>query len=804
MKKLIALLLTLTIFSGIVPMGINVTAKAEAKVEVTSLMQTEMQFDIKKYAATPTTQALEDIVYSTATACNTSRIDISRFNYTVAKFSDFVNLCREKYPELYHLKNFSPFGYKDTNGNGRLDNDEKVSYFKFEYYLNASTYNTYNSKSKQAAAEMLADIKATPSLTDLQKLLLLHDRIAVRCEYDYKGYEKYVKAANGNPYVQISDYIDPESFGMYGTLVLGVSVCEGYARTYQYMLNELGIENYLCSSVDLCHVWNIVKLGGEYYHVDITFDDPPCSSGNGTTTVGTDRTGHVSHNNFLRSTEGIIFENHDANDFDTTPDDTTYDDYFWQDSKTAFTLLKGKVYYINNSTKKLMQWQGSNGARDIELYDVSARWGNYSGNYACLSGDKNYLYFNSNNTVYEYDIVNNTRGIIHELELASGMSIYGFKVYYNEFFCDIASKPNYYASEKRSNMHRHKYSSEGIDISASRNEYCENIIKDSVYTGNPITFPIDIIDIYAGGKHLIENIDFTVAYENNVNVGTATIIISGIGDYTGYDVETFKILPASILGASVTNVVDKTYTGSAVKQAPIVRISSRTLLEGVDYSLSYVNNVATGRATMKITGKGNYKGSFSKVFYIHPKKVEGIKVKKATATSITLNWNKSPSGTGYAVLCATSKNGTYKTVGLIESRSTTTFTHKKLSKNKTYYYKVIAFKTVNASKKTSVASEILTAKTATSTPKITYYKNSSKKAAKVKWGKVSGASGYQVYMKVSGGKYKRVYSGKKLYYTAKKLKKGKTYYFKVRTYKTSDKIKAYSSYSSVKKVKIQK
>lgn len=800
MKKLIALLLSLTIFSGIVPMGINVTAKAETKVEVTSLMQTELQVDVTRYASLPYADQFEELILSLATECDTELIDISVYNYTVLQFAELVNLCREKYPELYHLESYALSGY-DTNRNGALDVYEKVTHCKLFYYFDLDTYSEYNLKAKQAAAEMLSDIKSAPSLTDLQKLLLLHDRIAVRCEYDYKGYEKYEKAAIGNPYVQISDYINPESFGMYGTLVLGTSVCEGYARTYQYMLNELGIENYLCSSVELCHVWNIVKLGGEYYHVDITFDDAPCSSGNGTTNVGADRTGHVNHTNFLRSTDGIIFENHDANDFDTTPDDTTFDDYFWQESQTAFTLLNGKVYYINNSTAKLMQWQGGNGANDIELYDVSARWGNYSGNYACLSGDKNYLYFNSSDTVYEYDVVNNTRGVIHNLQLESGMAIYGFKAYHNEFFCDIASKASYYAAQKQANMHCHKYSTAGIDISASARVSCESLIKDSVYTGKPITFPIDI---YAGGKHLVENVDFTVSYENNINAGTATVIISGIGDYTGSDVENFTISPAHMSKVKVSNIVDKTYTGKAITQAPIVKFGSKILVLDKDYTLTYYTNIDTGRATVKIAGKGNFESRVLKYFYIHPKKVEGIKVKKATDTSITLNWNKSPSGTGYAILCATSKSGTYKTVGLIESRGTTTFTHKKLSKNKTYYYKVIAFKTVDASRKTSVSSEILTAKTATGTPKITYYKNSSKKAAKLKWGKVSGASGYQVYMKVSGGSYKKVYSGKKLTYTAKKLKKGKTYYFKVRTYKTSDKIKAYSSYSSTKKVKIKK
>lgn len=800
MKKLIALLLTLTIFSGIVPIGVNVIAKAEAKVEVTSLMQTEIQVDVNRYAAFAHSQSLERIIYNFAVECNTDVIDISVENYTVAKFAELVNICREKYPELYHLESYALSGY-DTNRNGTLDSYEKVAEFKLSYYLDVDTYNEYGLKSKQAAAEMLSDIKAIQGLTDLQKLLLLHDRIAVRCEYDYEGYEKYMRVAEYNPYAQIGDYVAPESFGMYGALVLGVAVCEGYSRTYQYMLNELEIENYLCSSVDLCHVWNIVKLNGEYYHVDITFDDAPCSSGNGVNKIGADRTGHVNHNNFLRSTEGIIGESHEADDFDTTPDDTAYDEYFWQDSETAFTLLNGKIYYIDNSSEKLMRWQGGNGTGDTELYDVSDNWGYYLSNYACLSGDKNYLYFNSSDTVYEFDVVNNTRGVIHNLQLEAGMEIYGFKAHHNEFYCDIASSTNYYAEDKYNNMHRHKYSNEGIDISAAARVSCESVVKDMEYTGKPITFPIDI---YAGGKHLVENVDFTVSYENNINAGTARVIISGIGDYIGLDVEEFKISPIHMSNATITNVIDKTYTGKEIEQSPIVRFSGKILLEGVDYTLSYISNVDTGRAVLKVSGKGNFEGRELKFFYIHPKKVEGITVKKATPTSITLNWKKTPSGTGYAVVCATSKNGKYKTVAMIDSRSTTSFTHKKLSKNKTYYYKVIAYKTVDAVEKTSVASEIIAAKTATATPKITYYKNSSKKAAKIKWGKVSGASGYQVYMKVSGGKYKRVYSGKKLYYTAKKLKKGKTYYFKVRTYKTSHKIKAYSSYSSEKKVKIKK
>lgn len=800
MKRLIALFLTLTIFCGLIPMGLNTTAKAEVKVEVVSLMQTETTFSAKKYAALPCSDQFESLIYSIATDCNTDWVSIGSYDYTVSQFVEFVNLCREKYPELYHLNSYALSGY-DTNHNGALDLNEKVTQFRLIYYFDADTYNDYNIKSKQAAAEMLSDIKSNTTLNDLKKLLLLHDRIAVRCEYDYEGYERYMEAVDYSSNVQMTDYIDPESFGMYGTLVLGKSVCEGYARSYQYMLNELGIENYLCSSTDLCHVWNIVKLNGKYYHVDITFDDAPCSDGNGISTFSADRTGHVNHTNFLRSTDGIISESHYANDFDRSPYDTTYDNYFWQESETAFTLLNGNIYYINNDTEKLMKWQGGNGSTDQEMYDVSDNWGYYIGNFACLSGDSKQLYFNSSDTVYEYNVQNDVASKFHQLDLESGYAIYGFKAYHNEFYCDIATSPSYYSFQKQNKMHRHKYSNEGIDISAAARVSCEHVVEDRTYTGNPITFPIDI---YAGGKHLVENQDFTVSYENNVNAGTATVVISGIGDYTGLDVETFTISPAHMSKVSVSNIVDKTYTGKAITQSPIVKFGGKTLVLDKDYTLEYFTNVNTGRATVKIAGKGNFESRVLKYFYIHPKKVEGVKVKAATASSVTVSWKKVPSGTGYAVVCSTSKNGTYKTVGLIEDIDKTTFTHRNLSKNKTYYYKLVAYKTVDAKEITSVASSTLTAKTATSAPKITYLKNSSKKAAKIKWGKVSGASGYQVYMKVAGGKYKKVYSGKKLSYTAKKLKKGKTYYFKVRTYKTSDKVKAYSSYSSTKSVKIKK
>lgn len=90
------------------------------------------------------------------------------------------------------------------------------------------------------------------------------------------------------------------------------------------------------------------------------------------------------------------------------------------------------------------------------------------------------------------------------------------------------------------------------------------------------------------------------------------------------------------------------------------------------------------------------------------------------------------------------------------------------------------------------------------TNKVSKLKKSGSKSIKVYWSKVSGVSGYQVYMstkKKSGYKKVKTLSYKKRSYTKTKLKKKKRYYFKVRSYKTVGGTKIYSSFSSVKSMK---
>ena len=159
-------------------------------------------------------------------------------------------------------------------------------------------------------------------------------------------------------------------------------------------------------------------------------------------------------------------------------------------------------------------------------------------------------------------------------------------------------------------------------------------ISNKTYTGTAQT---QNPTVKVGDKTLTSGTDYTLSYSNNTNAGTATVTITGKGNYSGNLSKTFTISAASISGATVTGISNKTYTGSAQTQSPTVKVGDRTLTNGTDYTLSYSNNTNAGTATVTIAGKGNYSGSLSKTFTI-----SGISITGATVTGIT---NRTYTGT---------------------------------------------------------------------------------------------------------------------------------------------------------------
>ena len=182
-----------------------------------------------------------------------------------------------------------------------------------------------------------------------------------------------------------------------------------------------------------------------------------------------------------------------------------------------------------------------------------------------------------------------------------------------------------------------------------------------------------------------------------------------------------------------------------------------------------------------------------------------VKVSSNSYNSNKLSWNKVTGSSGYEVLRATSKTGTYKSVKTITSGSTVSYTDTKLATGKTYYYKVRAYRTVDKKKVYSSYSSVVSAKPVLKTPSVKL--TSGSKKATIKWEKISGASGYEVYRATSkSGKYSKIKTITKnstVSYVNSSLTKNKTYYYKVRAYRTVNGKKIYSSYSVAKSVKVK-
>jgi hypothetical protein len=182
--------------------------------------------------------------------------------------------------------------------------------------------------------------------------------------------------------------------------------------------------------------------------------------------------------------------------------------------------------------------------------------------------------------------------------------------------------------------------------------------------------------------------------------------------------------------------------------------------------------------------------------------------KSKSFNSIALSWTKSGTTTGYEVYRATGKNSTYTKIQTIQSADTTSMTDSGLTCGKTYYYKVRAYRTVSGKNYYGNYSSIKSAVPALEKTKLVQFKNLKGKKVQLKWKKISGASGYEVYRSLKKTKsYKKVATIKKgstISWKNQKLTKGKTYYYKVRAYRTVSGKKVYSSWSDVKSVKVKK
>ena len=204
------------------------------------------------------------------------------------------------------------------------------------------------------------------------------------------------------------------------------------------------------------------------------------------------------------------------------------------------------------------------------------------------------------------------------------------------------------------------------------------------------------VTVKLNGKTLKNSTDYTVSYSNNTKVGTATVKITGKGNYTGSVSKTFKI-KNNFKKATVSGISNKSYTGKNITQSITVKYNGKTLKNGTDYTVSYSSNKKIGTATVKIAGKGSYTGTITKTFKINPAKQE---IQKLTAKSkaFFVDWAQKGSASGYEIQYATNSKFTSAKKVTITSNKTDKTTVSKLSGKKKYYVRVRSYTTVKGTK----------------------------------------------------------------------------------------------------------
>ncbi len=99
-------------------------------------------------------------------------------------------------------------------------------------------------------------------LNEYEREKAVHDYLREICAYDTDE-------------AKTQEINNLEAYNVYGALVKNLAVCEGYSRAFEFLLSSLGVDTVciMGSGEEQLHMWNCVLLGGDWYYVDVTWDD---------------------------------------------------------------------------------------------------------------------------------------------------------------------------------------------------------------------------------------------------------------------------------------------------------------------------------------------------------------------------------------------------------------------------------------------------------------------------------------------------------------------------------------------------
>ena len=199
----------------------------------------------------------EKTVYDTVLeAINAFSTEISNLNASVTdtQVQIIVDYIQRDHPEIFWFQHGATY-YFDTA-------THIVNRIELKYCMTQDEAQKRQEKIDAATKSFLTSV--TDTMSDYEATLHIYENIIKLVDYDTIGLERQKRTT-------VTAEVPDDLRSIYGVFVNKKAVCAGYAKAMQYLLNLCGIEcTYVTSDT---HAWNLIKLEGDYYHMDVTWGD---------------------------------------------------------------------------------------------------------------------------------------------------------------------------------------------------------------------------------------------------------------------------------------------------------------------------------------------------------------------------------------------------------------------------------------------------------------------------------------------------------------------------------------------------
>ncbi len=329
-------------------------------------------------------------------------------------------------------------------------NTDKITGLQCEYTMTEEEYN----EAQMAIYCELDKIKEllNDGMSDVEKVLCVHDYIASNYEYDMRIYSND------------TDIREQASRNLDTMIAQKTGVCEGYTKLFKFVMDKIGIECVTVPSDKNAHIWNKVKINDKWYNIDVTSDDatPNMSS-------------NILHEAFLVSDSALLKMNDNLHSAwnalkwdGRTPcevaDSTDFDNMLVKKAKGPVVYKDGKWYAIGGQTNYIKSYDvNANTAEEVYTASGDYAWFVYGTNNVTWEGAHSSLalfdgniYFTAPDKVYEFNPNTRTATEIYNFEKEnpdktdiSKSYIYGLKIGEDALYAEYSTRPFYTEDENK-------------------------------------------------------------------------------------------------------------------------------------------------------------------------------------------------------------------------------------------------------------------------------------------------------------------------------------------------------------------